>query len=127
MQSEKRYSSTLKRAVFLYACLSIGASHWPGFPAYRSQIQLNYSQMKIGNIRFNAPYTLELMLLHQCQTTTDATKLPLVLKLGMTGQSSRRNGFELYVCRSCHTPFVFWSGTHAGLEPQTVHSEGNVI
>lgn len=48
----------------------------------------------------------------------DATKLPSVLKLGMTGQSIRGNGFELYVCRSCHTPFVFWSGTHAGWSPR---------
>lgn len=85
--------------------------------------RLNYSLLrrtKGGHICLNAPF--ELTFLHQCQSNTDTKlrchKAPFSVNLVMTGQSSRGNGCELYVCRSCHTPFVFWSGTHVGWSPR---------
>lgn len=114
MQSEMRCSSTLKRAVFLSACLSIGASHWSEIPAYQSQItakfQPNERWKHLLKCTFECFYTnVKLML---------KWKPTLVLNSGMTGRSSTGNGFELCVCPSCHTPFVFWSGTHAGWSPR---------
>ena len=118
MQSEKRCSSTLKRAVFLSACLSIGASHWLQIPAYQSRIAA-----KLQANRKAATFTyMHLKHESECINVKLAPmlkwKLPSVLNLGMTGLSSRGNGSELYVCRSCHTPFVFWSGTHVGWSPR---------